>query len=128
MIAENVCKGTKAEPIESRHRSRRETACAQSRPTKAACSQKWVPERLEATGPERSPSARPEAIARRARYCVHESGRGAIAGIDVGEAETEAFWRQVLKPLIATSRPQRGSADAHAGRKAAIVRHLHFPW
>jgi hypothetical protein len=64
-------------------------------------------------------------MAGRTRYFVHESGRRAILGIDVGETQTETFWRQVLKSLIA---PQRGSADADAGRKAAIVRHLHFPW
>jgi putative transposase len=86
-----------------------------------------VPEQLGATGPEPLPSARPEAMAGRARYCVHESGRGAILGLDVGKAETEAFWRQFLTSLIARSRPQRGWADAHTGRKAAIVRHLHFP-
>jgi hypothetical protein len=126
MIAENVCRGRKLNPSKA-------GIVAVAR----RLAHKVVLRKLHArrsgyqsgsTGPERSPSARPEAIARRARYCVHESGRGAIAGIDVGEAETEAFWRQVLKSLIATSRPQRGSADAHAGRKAAIVRHLHFPW
>jgi putative transposase len=34
-------------------------------------------------------------------YGVHETGRREILGIDVGESETEAFWREFLKSLIA---------------------------
>ena len=34
-------------------------------------------------------------------YGVHESGRREIIGIDVGEAETEAFWREFLRGLLA---------------------------
>jgi putative transposase len=63
-------------------------------------------------------------------YGVHESGRREILGIDVGEAETEAFWTDFLRSLLA-----RGLAgvrlvvsDAHEGLKAAIARLLHCPW
>ena len=34
-------------------------------------------------------------------YGVHETGRREILGFDVGAAETEAFWREFLKSLIA---------------------------
>ena len=61
---------------------------------------------------------------------VHESGRREIIGIDVGEAETEAFWREFLRSLRA-----RGLAgtelcvsDAHEGLKNAIAKVLGCPW
>jgi putative transposase len=63
-------------------------------------------------------------------YGVHETGRREILGIDVGEAETEAFWREFLKSLIA--RGLRGVqlvvSDAHEGLKQAIARLLRCPW
>src|SRR4029453_10007448 len=34
-------------------------------------------------------------------YAVHESGRREVIGLDVGEAETEAFWREFLRGLRA---------------------------
>ena len=61
---------------------------------------------------------------------VHETGRREIIGIDVGEAETEAFWREFLRGLRA-----RGLAgvhlcvsDAHEGLKGAIAKVLGCPW
>src|SRR5215208_5948633 len=55
-------------------------------------------------------------------HAVHETGRREIIGLDVGEAETEAFWREFLRSLVA-----RGLAgvelvvsDAHEGLKNAI--------
>jgi putative transposase len=63
-------------------------------------------------------------------YGVHETGRREILGVDVGEAETEAFWREFLKSLIA--RGLRGVqlvvSDAHEGLKQAIARLLRCPW
>jgi transposase-like protein len=63
-------------------------------------------------------------------YAVHETGRREVIGIDVGEAETEAFWRDFLRGLRA-----RGLAgvklcvsDAHPGLKAAIGQVLGVPW
>ena len=32
---------------------------------------------------------------------VHESGRREIVGLDVHEAETELFWREFLRSLVA---------------------------
>src|SRR5215210_8920948 len=33
-------------------------------------------------------------------YAVHESGYREVIGLDVGEAETEAFWRSFLRGLV----------------------------
>jgi putative transposase len=50
-------------------------------------------------------------------YGVHESGYREVIGLDVGDCETEAFWRSFLRSLV-----ERGLAgvelvmsDAHAG-------------
>jgi putative transposase len=63
-------------------------------------------------------------------YAVHETGRREVIGIDLGEAETEAFWRDFLRSLRA-----RGLAgvrlcvsDAHQGLKHAIGQVLGVPW
>jgi putative transposase len=63
-------------------------------------------------------------------YGVHESGRREILGIDVGEAETEAFWTEFLRSLIARGLTgvQLVVSDAHEGLKAAIARLLGCPW
>ena len=42
-------------------------------------------------------------------YAVHESGRREVIGLDVGEAETEAFWREFLR-VAAGPRPDRRPA------------------
>jgi transposase-like protein len=63
-------------------------------------------------------------------YGVHASGYREVIGLDVGEAETEAFWREFLRSLV-----KRGLADvqlvvsdAHAGLKKAIAQVLGCPW
>jgi putative transposase len=63
-------------------------------------------------------------------YGVHHSGRREVIGLDVGEAETEAFWRQFLRSLR-----ERGLdgvrlciSDAHVGLKNAIAQVLGCPW
>ena len=63
-------------------------------------------------------------------YGVHETGRREVIGIDVGEAETEAFWCEFLRGLLA-----RGLdgvllcvSDAHEGLKKAIAQVLGCPW
>jgi len=63
-------------------------------------------------------------------YAVHETGVREVIGLDVGEAETEAFWTEFLFSLKA-----RGLAgvrlcvsDAHQGLKAAIARVLGCRW
>jgi len=63
-------------------------------------------------------------------YGVHESGRREILGFDVGEAETEAFWTEFLRSLLARGLAgvQLVVSDAHEGLKAAIARLLGCPW
>jgi transposase-like protein len=59
---------------------------------------------------------------------MHGSGRREILGIDVGEAETEAFWTDFLRGLVARGLVgvQFAISDAHAGRKAAIAKVLGY--
>ena len=63
-------------------------------------------------------------------YGVHETGRREVIGIDVGEAETEAFWREFLRSL--RTRGLAGTklcvSDAHEGLKSAIAKVLGCPW
>jgi putative transposase len=63
-------------------------------------------------------------------YGVHETGRQEVIGIDVGEAESEAFWREFLRSLVA--RGLTGVllcvSDAHQGLKKAIAQVLGCPW
>jgi putative transposase len=61
---------------------------------------------------------------------VHETGRREIIGLDVGEAETEAFWTDFLRSLVkrGLSGVQLAISDAHPGLKAAIAKVLGAPW
>jgi putative transposase len=61
---------------------------------------------------------------------VHETGRREVIGLDVGEAETEAFWREFLRGLVARGLVgvQLAISDAHPGLKAAIAQVLACPW
>ena len=61
---------------------------------------------------------------------VHETGRREILSIDVGEAETEAFWTEFLSGLVARGLigVQLAISDAHAGLKAAIAKVLGCAW
>jgi putative transposase len=55
---------------------------------------------------------------------VHESGRREILSIEVGAAETEAFWTDFLRGLVKRGLVgvQLAISDAHAGLKAAIAK------
>ena len=63
-------------------------------------------------------------------YGVHHTGRREVIGIDVGECETEAFWREFLRSLRARGLTgvRLCISDAHAGLKAAIGQVLGCPW
>jgi len=63
-------------------------------------------------------------------HAVHESGRREIIGLDVGEAETEAFWRDCLRSLVARGLVgvQLAISDAHPGLKNALAQVLGAPW
>jgi putative transposase len=61
---------------------------------------------------------------------VHDSGGREVIGLDVGEAETEAFWREFLRSLVARGLVgvQLAISDAHPGLKAAIAQVLGCAW
>jgi transposase-like protein len=61
---------------------------------------------------------------------VHDSGRREVIALDVGEAETEAFWRAFLRDLVKRGLQgvQLAISDAHPGLKAAIAQVLGCPW
>jgi putative transposase len=63
-------------------------------------------------------------------YGVHESGYREVIALDVGEAETQAFWRSFLRGLVerGLSGVQLVVSDAHAGLKKAIAQVLGCPW
>jgi transposase-like protein len=63
-------------------------------------------------------------------YGVHESGYREVIGLDVGECETEAFWRSFLRGLVerGLGGVQLVVSDAHAGLKKAIAQVLGCPW
>jgi putative transposase len=63
-------------------------------------------------------------------YAVHESGYREVIGLDVGECETEAFWRSFLRSLAerGLTGVQLVVSDAHAGLKKAIGQVLGCPW
>jgi transposase-like protein len=63
-------------------------------------------------------------------YGVHESGYREVIGLDVGEAETEAFWRSFLRSLVerGLGGVQLVVSDAHVGLKKAIEQVLACPW
>jgi putative transposase len=63
-------------------------------------------------------------------YGVHETGRREVVGLDVGEAETESFWRAFLRSLRARGLDgiQLVISDAHTGLAAAIAKVFGCPW
>jgi transposase-like protein len=63
-------------------------------------------------------------------YAVHESGVREVIGLDVGEAETEAFWTEFLFSLTARglSGVKLCVSDAHQGLRTAIARVLGCRW
>jgi transposase-like protein len=63
-------------------------------------------------------------------YGVDASGQREVIGLDVGAAETEAFWREFLRSLVrrGLGGVQLVVSDAHEGLKAAIAQVLSCPW
>ena len=63
-------------------------------------------------------------------YAVHDSGIREVIGLDVGEAETEAFWTEFLFSLKARglSGVRVCVSDAHLGLRNAIARVLGCRW
>lgn len=63
-------------------------------------------------------------------YGVHETGIREVIGIDIGEVESEAFWREFLRSLTARglSGVRLAISDQHEGLKTSIARILACPW
>ena len=61
---------------------------------------------------------------------VDQTGRREILSVDVGEAETEAFWTSFLRGLVTRGLVgvQLAISDAHAGLKTAIAEVLGCAW
>ena len=61
---------------------------------------------------------------------VHESGYREVIGLEVGECETEVFWRSFLRSLVkrGLTGVQLVVSDAHPGLKAAIAQVLGCAW
>jgi putative transposase len=87
----------------------------------------WLDAKVEKV---RGPDGRVRRKALVVAYAVHEAGYREVIALDVGATESEAFWREFLRSLVA-----RGLAgvelvvsDAHPGLKAAIAQVLGCPW
>jgi putative transposase len=63
-------------------------------------------------------------------HAVHETGRREIIGLDVGEAETEAFWREFLRSLVkrGLTGVQLAISDAHPGLEKSLAQVLGCAW
>jgi putative transposase len=61
---------------------------------------------------------------------VDATGQREVIGLEVGAAETEAFWREFLRSLVrrGLSGVQLVISDAHEGLKAAIAQVLSCAW
>jgi len=100
--------------------------CFRERPLEGAYPYLWLDAKVERV---REPGGvRHKALV--VAYGVHETGRREVIGIDVGEAETEAFWREFLRGLRARglAGTQLCVSDAHEGLKHAIAKVLGCPW
>jgi putative transposase len=100
--------------------------CFRERPLEGAYPYLWLDAKVERV---REPGGvRHKALV--IAYGVHETGRREVIGIDVGEAETEAFWREFLRSLRARGLAgvQLCISDAHEGLKGAIAKVLSCPW
>jgi putative transposase len=100
--------------------------CFRERPLEGAYPYLWLDAKVERV--REAGGVRHKALV--IAYGVHESGRREVIGIDVGEAETEAFWREFLRSLRARGLAgvQLAISDAHEGLKAAIAKVLSCPW
>lgn len=94
-------------------------ACADYRPRTATSSPTSQPA-CAASSPRACWSATAAASSGRRAYGVHESGYREVIALDVGEAETEAFWRSFLRSLVERSLTgvELVVSDAHAGRSS----------
>lgn len=97
-----------------------------SRPLEGRYPYLWLDARMERV--REAGSVRQKALV--VAYAVHETGRREVLGTDVGEAESQAFWREFIRSLVARglSGVQLCVSDAHVGLKKAIGQVLGCPW
>ena len=63
-------------------------------------------------------------------HAVHETGRREIIGLDIGAAETESFWTEFLRGLVARGLVgvKLAISDAHEGLRNALAKVLGIAW
>jgi putative transposase len=98
------------------------------RPLEGAYPYVWLDARIERVRERDAHTVRHKALM--VAYGVHESGRREVIGIDVGEVESEAAWREYLRGLVARglSGVQLVISDAHPGLKKAIASVIGAQW
>jgi putative transposase len=99
-----------------------------SRPLEGAYPYLWLDARIERVRERDAHTVRHKALL--VAYGAHESGRREVIGIDVGEVESEATWREFLRALVARGLAgvQLVVSDAHPGLKNAIASVLGAQW
>ena len=98
------------------------------RPLEGAYPYVWLDARIERVRDPEAHTVRHKALL--VAYGVHESGRREVIGIDVGEVESEATWREFIRSLVARGLTgvQLVISDAHPGLKKAIASVIGAQW
>jgi putative transposase len=98
------------------------------RPLEGAYPYVWLDARIERVRDSEAHTVRHKALL--VAYGVHESGRREVIGIDVGEVESEASWREFIRSLVARGLTgvQLVISDAHPGLKKAIASVIGAQW
>jgi transposase-like protein len=98
------------------------------RPLEGAYPYVWLDARIERVRDSEAHTVRHKALL--VAYGVHESGRREVIGIDVGEVESEATWREFIRSLVARGLTgvQLVISDAHPGLKKAIASVIGAQW
>ena len=96
-------------------------AAFRGRPLEGAYPYVWLDARIERVRDTEAHTVRHKALL--VAYGVHQSGRREVIGIDVGEVESEATWREFIRGLVARGLTgvQLVISDAHPGLKNAIT-------
>jgi len=103
-------------------------AAFRGRPLGGAYPYVWLDARIERVRDADAHTVRHKALL--VAYGVHESGRREVIGIDVGEVESEATWREFIRGLVARGLTgvQLVISDAHPGLKNAIASVIGAQW
>ncbi len=103
-------------------------AAFRGRPLEGAYPYVWLDARIERVRDSEAHTVRHKALL--VAYGVHESGRREVIGIDVGEVESEAVWREFIRGLVARGLAgvQLVISDAHPGLKKAIGSVIGAQW